>query len=318
MPVTQPMPPSQAGIRPRPPALRLPCPPPSPEALSDFALLLRRLLLLRGCDNVMALESETALSLLELCASAERDRQALRAFTPLVASGLLQLLDPSGANHDDLCSSIAQRVTIRPALVAEIAAALRSSLLPAARSAPTGSMEQLALAGAARFEPQRTHHPYNTNLWIALLAFGGLALAGVSLLAFGMGNRLAERRGGRSPAPSPTAVPAAVAQPAAQKTAPIDPPAPAAAVDSEPASAPGRWRACAGLPSPSASPGRWGVLAPIAVLQDMQLRCSPDARPYGPWVLLARFDQRSAAEQLASELSGESGQTLQISSLDAP
>lgn len=297
--------PGSSGNRPRPPAFRLPCPPASPQSLADFALLLRRLVTLRGWDNLVAQKPEAALSLLERCASAERDRQALRAFTPLVATGLLQLLDRSGASHDDLCSSIARQVTIRPALVAEIAAALRSSLLPASRSRPAVSIEQLALASAARLEQPAALHPYNTNLWIGLLSLGGFALAAASLLAFSVGSRLVERRGGGgSPAPSPTAVSPLAVQP----TAPINPPAARS----------GRWRACAALPAPSASLGRWGVLAPDATLRDVRLRCNPDARTYGPGVLLARFDQRSAAEQLASELSDESGQIIQITSLAAP
>jgi|694.fasta_scaffold04815_10 hypothetical protein len=206
LPVSQPIPPGQAGIPSRPPAFRLPCPPPSPQALADFSLLLRRQVMLRGLDDLLVQEPAAALSLLERCASAERDRQALRAFTPLVTRGLLQLLDRSGASHDDLCAAIARQVTLRPALVAEIAAALRSSLLSAARSHPAGSTEQQALARAARVERPEAHHPYNTNLWIGLLGLGGFALAGAFLLAFGMGNRLAERRVGGTPAPSATAV----------------------------------------------------------------------------------------------------------------
>jgi hypothetical protein len=218
------MPPSQAGVQARPPAFRLPCPPPSPQALADFALLLRRLLMLRGWDNLIAQEPEAALSLLERCASTERDRRALRAFTPLVASGLLPLLDRSGASHDDLCSSIARQVTIRPALVAEIGAALRSSLLPATRSHPAGAVELLALARATRLEQPAAHHPYNTKLWIGLFTLGGLSLAGAFLLVFGMGNRLVERRGGGSPAPPATAVSPVAAQPAAPSNPPASQP----------------------------------------------------------------------------------------------
>ncbi len=303
-------------------------------------------MVLRGWDQLVALEPDAALPLLERSAASERDRHAVRAFSPLVATGLLKLLDSSSAEEDAISASIARQVTIRPDLVAEIAARLRSSLQQALKPSPATSIEQLALAGAARIVEPPAGHPYNNNLWIGLLALAGLGLAGVFLMTFGMGNRLSQQRGSGStavpplpstplattPAPAPptlspqapasiapAANAAAVAPPSAD-AGPADPSAETEgfSADSDSAAEPTLWSSCAELATAPALPGRWGVLAPLSSLREVRLRCRADAQPYGGAVLLARFDQRSAAEDLVSELSGETGETFQITSLAMP
>ncbi|MFM7734036.1 MAG: hypothetical protein ACKO6F_11395 [Cyanobium sp.] len=310
--------------------------------------------MLRGWDDLFALEPEAALPLLERCASNERERYAVRAFTPLLASGLLQLIDRTGADHDAHCGAISRQVTIRADQLAEIAAGLRSSLIQVARPMPAALIEQLAMAGASRSSAPADHNPYNGKIWMGLLALGGLALAGATLLAFGVGNRLAERRGVHSAVPPQSAAPPApavpappvasgssspagtaqmpAAQPAPPSAEPAAPSPEAAAPPSEPADAAGngstdsaetnatpvRWRACEALPAAVAATGQWALLAPMSALRDVRLHCLPDARAHGQGVLLARIDQRAQAEQLAAALSSESGQPILITRLSAP
>jgi len=180
-------------------AHRLPFHPPIPEVATRFALLLRRLQVLHGGPPLQDLDSQTTLGLLDGVASSEADRHALRIFTPLVSHGFLGLLHHGPPQRAEIAQAIAQRLTVRPERLEQIA----SRIAPLASVKPGSALEALALFEARR----RPDHPppprSRRNLWLGLIVVLGTSLAALALMAYGI------HRGslGRGPSPPKVSLP---------------------------------------------------------------------------------------------------------------
>lgn len=208
-PVDLPLPdPAPLDFQPSPPdppvpvsAYRLPFHPPIPEVATRFALLLRRLHVLHGGPPLQQLEPQTTLGLLDRVASNEADRHALKIFTPLVSHGFLGLLHHDARQRREIAQAIAQRLTVRPERLEQIA----SRIAPLANVKPGSALEALALFEARR----RPDHPpppsSRRNLWLGLIVVLGTALTALALMAYGInGGSL-----GRGPSQPSVSVPAA-------------------------------------------------------------------------------------------------------------
>jgi hypothetical protein len=155
-----------------------------------FALLLRRLSVLHDGPPLQELDAQTTLGLLDRIASCEADRHALSAFTPLVSHGFLGLLQHGVPERHDIAQAIAQRLTVRPERLVQIA----SRIAPLASVRSGSAMEALALFEARR----RPEHPpaqrSRRNLWLGLIVVVGTALAALVLMAYGVRRSLENRR----------------------------------------------------------------------------------------------------------------------------
>jgi hypothetical protein len=146
-----------------------------------FALLLRRLNVLHGGPPLQELDAQTTLGLLNRFASCEADRHALRAFTPLVSHGFLGLLHHGPPQRSEIAEAIAQRLTVRPERLEQIA----SRIAPLASVKPGSALEALALFEARRRPDDTPPQRSRRNLWLGLIVVAGTLIAALGLMVYG-------------------------------------------------------------------------------------------------------------------------------------
>jgi hypothetical protein len=153
-----------------------------PEVATRFALLLRRLNVLHGEAPLQELDCQTSLGLLDGVASSEADRHALRVFTPLVSHGFLGLLHHGAPQRGEIAQAIAQRLTVRPERLEQIA----SRIAPLASVKSGSAQEALALFEARRRPDQAPPPRLLRNLWLGLIVLLGTTLTALALMAYGV------------------------------------------------------------------------------------------------------------------------------------
>ncbi len=146
-----------------------------------FALLLRRLNVLHPGPPLQDLDIQATLGLLDRFASSEADRLALRAFTPLVSHGFLGLLHHGAPKRGEIAHAIAQRLTVRPERLEQIA----SRIAPLAIVKPGSALEALALFEARRRPDDSPPQRSRRNLWLGLIMVVGTVIAALVLMAYG-------------------------------------------------------------------------------------------------------------------------------------
>lgn len=174
------------------PSQRLPYHPPVPEVATRFALLLRRFNVLHGGRPLQELDTQTTLGLLDRLATSEADRHALRVFTPLVSYGFLGLLHHGAPQRGEIADAIAQRLTVRPERLEQIA----SHIAPLASVKPGSAIEALALFEARRRPEDSPPQRSRRNLWLGLIVVVGTAIAALVLMAYGARRGLVGRGNG--------------------------------------------------------------------------------------------------------------------------
>ena len=167
---------------------RLPCPLPLPELATRLGLLLRRLKVLHGDSALTEMDPQRTLDLLHRYASNEDDRQAVRAFSPLISRGFLGLLHRSAPERKVLAQALAQQVTIRPEALEQIA----TRITPLLSVTPAPAIEALALAKASRRTIATPSIPYNLNLWLGVTVVV-VAAVGMALMLYGARRGLGAR-----------------------------------------------------------------------------------------------------------------------------